>query len=259
MNSELYFLSKTSFTDGVHILTPVKNDFENLYINVRFKEKRIYSDEELKLLPFTSDSNPHKREWEVRAKSFHRFKKYLSTKSSDLNILDLGCGNGWYFGQLLKSFNHNYYCADVNLTELKQGRKVFNSEKIKFIYADIFNSSIPDKSFDLITINAAIQYFPDLKKLLNRLLNLLTTDGEIHIIDSPFYTDTETENAKQRTFNYYSSIGFPEMAKYYFHYSWNEITFFKYKILYDPNTTLNKIKKIFRLQDSPFPWVVVKK
>ena len=259
MNSELNFFNKSSLADGVYILTPVKNDFEDLYIKVRSKEKRVYTDEELKLLPFASDSNAHKKEWELRAKSFLRFKQYLKTKNAQLNFLDLGCGNGWFCGQLLKFFNHNYYCFDINLTELKQGKKVFGSDQIKFIYADVFADSIPDKSFDLITINAAVQYFQELKTLLNRLLNLLSKDGEIHIIDSPFYKNTEADNAKRRTFEYYSSIGFPKTANFYFHHSWNELTGFNYKLLYYPSTSLNKIKKIFGLHDSPFPWVVIKK
>jgi SAM-dependent methyltransferase len=159
-------------SDGVFVLSPVISKFEDIYLKVREKENRIYSDNELRLLPFASISNPHNNEWDLRAKSFQRFKEYLKTKKQNLNILDLGCGNGWFCGQLSKSLNHNFYCVDVNLTELKQGRKVFNSERINFIYADIFSSEIPTSSFDIITVNAAVQYFPDLSKLL-RTFHLL--------------------------------------------------------------------------------------
>lgn len=259
MNPEINFLNKSSLTEGVHILTRVKNDFEDLYIKVRSKEKRVYSDDELKLLPFASNLNPHKKEWKARAKSFLRFKKYLQIKNGNLNFLDLGCGNGWFCGQLSKIFNHNYLCIDVNLTELKQARKVFDSDKLKFIYADIFTVQFLPNYFDLITINAAIQYFRELKTLLNRLLIFLRNDGEIHIIDSPFYTDTEIENARKRTSEYYSSIGFPLMTNHYFHHSRDELSGFNYNLLYDPNSLLNKTKKILGVKDSPFPWIVIKK
>lgn len=245
--------------DGIHILSDINYDFEEIYLKVREKEKRINSNSELILLPFASSSNPHKKEWDLRAKSFQRFKEYLKTKKQDLNILDIGCGNGWFCGQLSKTFNHHFYCVDVNMTEMKQGRKVFNSKQLNFIYADIFNSEIPRESFDIITVNAAVQYFPDLNKLLSKLISLLNENGEIHILDSPFYSKSEAVNAKKRTMDYYSSLGFPEMADKYYHRTWNELSGFNFEILYQPNSIENKIKKIFSVKDSPFPWIKITK
>jgi len=257
MSTELLNLTKYSLNDGVYILSTVNDHFENTYLKVREKENRIYSDNELMLLPFASGSNPHKREWDLRAKSFLRIKEYLKTKKQNLNLLDLGCGNGWFCGHLSKSFNHNFYCVDVNLTEMKQGRKVFNSEKLNFIYADIFNSEIPQTSFDMITVNAAVQYFPDLKRLLKKLTALISNNGEVHILDSPFYSKSEAVNAKKRTMDYYSSIGFSEMADNYYHHTWDELSEFKFEILYQLNSISNKIKRLILKADSPFPWIKI--
>jgi len=250
-------LAKYNKDEGVFILSPINSKFEDIYLNVREKENRIYSDSELKSLPFASSSNPHKNEWDLRAKSMQRFKEYLKTKKQNLNLLDLGCGNGWFCGQLSKSFNNNFYCVDVNLTELKQGRKVFNSEHIKFVYADIFNSEIPQTSFNIITVNAAVQYFPNLKRLIERLLTLINHDGEVHILDSPFYSESEVVNAKNRTMDYYSSIGFKEMADSYYHHTWDELSKFKFEILYRLNSISNKIKRLILKADSPFPWIKI--
>ncbi len=257
MSAELLNLTKYPLNDGVYILSTINDNFENTYLKVREKENRIYFDNALRVLPFAPSSNPHKNEWDLRSKSFQRFKEYLKTKKSDLNILDLGCGNGWFCGQLSRSFDHNFYCADVNLNELKQGRRVFNSERINFIYADIFNTEIPKASFDIITVNAAVQYFPNLKKLIERLLTLISESGEIHLIDSPFYKPEEVDTAKKRTIEYYSSIGFPEMANNYFHHSWEVLSAFNYEIPYDPHSIFNKIKKILMMKDSPFSWIKI--
>lgn len=256
MSTELINLSTYPLTDGVYIFSKVNDNFENTYLKVREKENRIFSNDELKQLPFAWDSNPHKKEWDLRAESFQRFKKYFETKKQNQNILDLGCGNGWFCGQLSKSFDHNFYCVDVNLTELNQGRRVFHSERLRFIYADIFEAKFPEKYFGYILINAAIQYFPDISKLLNKLLALLNENGEIHIIDSPIYSVDESIKAKERTKNYYLSLGFPEMSDKYHHHTWKEIQQFNYKILYNPFTTLNKFKKYF-IKDSPFPWIEI--
>ncbi|MBK9097270.1 MAG: class I SAM-dependent methyltransferase [bacterium] len=254
MQDSIINLSKYNSDEGVYVLSPISDTFEDVYLKVRQKENRVYADAELILLPFASSSNPHKSEWDLRSKSFQRFREYLKTKKSDLNILDLGCGNGWFCGQLSKSFNQNFYCVDVNLTELIQGRRVFNSEHLRFIYVNIFEAKLPEKGFDIILINAAIQYFPDISKLLNKLLTLLKVNGELHIIDSPIYSVNEAIKAKERTQNYYSSIGFPEMSDKYHHHTWEDIRQFNYKILYNPLTLTNKIKKIF-VRDSPFPWI----
>lgn len=256
MQNPIINLSKFNSDEGVYVLSPINNTFEDVYLKVREKENRVYADAELILLPFASSSNPHKSEWNLRARSYLRFKEYLNAKKQGLNILDLGCGNGWFCGQLSKSFNHDFYLVDVNFTELTQGRRVFNSEKLKFIYADIFESKFPEKGFDIILINAAIQYFPDISKLLNKLLTLLKVNGELHIIDSPIYSVNEAIKAKERTQNYHSSIGFPEMSDKYHHHTWEDIRQFNYKILYNPLTLTNKIKKIF-VRDCPFPWIKI--
>jgi ubiquinone/menaquinone biosynthesis C-methylase UbiE len=250
-------INKFTSDDGVYILSKVNDTFEKFYLKVREKEKRVYSDIELQLLPFPSQSNPHKDEWKLRAKSFIRFREYLKTKTGILNILDLGCGNGWFYGQLSKSFSHNFYCTDINLTELKQGRKVFNSEQIKFAYADIFAAEIPKASFDIITMNAAIQYFPELNKLINRLSSLLNENGEVHILDSPFYSKSEAVNAKKRTMNYYSALGFKEMAENYYHHIWNELSEFKSEILFQPDSVTNRVKRLFSKTVSPFHWLKI--
>ena len=243
----------------VYILSEINSQFEETYLKVREKEKRIYTDDEVKTLPFATDKNPHKDEWELREKSFKRFKKYLESKEENLRILDLGCGNGWFCGQLSKSFNHSFYCVDVNLTELKQAARVFKSEKLKFIYANIFAAEMLIGSFDLITINAAVQYFPDLQKMLVRLLSLIKERGEIHILDSPFYADDEVENAKKRTGDYYESIGSPEMADRYFHHTYGELGDFKRRYLYQPPSAIKRIRRLITPKDSPFPWIVIDK
>jgi ubiquinone/menaquinone biosynthesis C-methylase UbiE len=251
-------LTPISVQNGVYILSNIDTEFETTYIKVRQKEDRIYSDDELKNLPFASETNPHKMEWKLRANSFLRFKRYLKSGNKVKKILDLGCGNGWFCGQLSKSFNHDYYCFDINLTELKQGRRIFISEKMKFIYADIFDLVLPNNSFDIIIINAAIQYFQDLKKLLLKLLTILNDRGEIHIIDSPIYSDTDAINAKQRTKDYYSAMGFTEMIENYHHHTWKEFNDVNYKVLYNPRSAINMLKKII-VSDSPFPWIKVSK
>jgi len=243
--------------NGVVRISEVDEAFEKLYLQVRKKENRIYSDDEIKLLPYASKVNPHKNEWALRTKSFLRFKEYLSQKKSKLNILDLGCGNGWLAGQLAKEFEHNYFCVDVNLTELEQAARVFENNNIKFIYADIFATTFPANTFDIVIINSALQYFQNISALLKELFFISKTYGEVHIIDTPFYDQNELMQAKNRTLKYYTSLGFSEMAGKYFHHTLEDFRYLRYSYLYNPDSFKNKLSKFVFDQDSPFPWLLV--
>ena len=251
---EFKHLSKIN---GVIRISEVDSAFENIYLQVRKREKRIYSDDELNLLPYAYKNNPHKNEWELRAKSFLRFKNYLSLKTSKLNILDLGCGNGWFTGQLSKEFHHNYFCVDVNIIELEQAARVFDNGQINFIYSDIISTSLPTNIFDIVIINSALQYFQNISVLMKELFFISKPYGEIHIIDSPFYKQQYLPQAKNRTLKYYQSLGFPEMAKNYFHHTIDELKYLRHSYFYNPGAIKNKLSSIFFEKDSPFPWIVI--
>jgi ubiquinone/menaquinone biosynthesis C-methylase UbiE len=242
---------------GVIKISEVDDVFENLYLKVRKKEKRIYSDDEIKLLPYASELNPHKDEWALRTKSYLRFREYLSHKTSKLNILDLGCGNGWFTGQLSKDFNHNYFGVDINLNELEQAARVFNNDNTRFIYADIFSTSLPANTFDVVIINSALQYFQNISVLMKELFYISKPYADIHIIDTPFYKQQELMHAKARTLRHYQSLGFTEMAKNYYHHSIDEIKYLRHSYLYNPNSVKNKLTNLFFEKDSPFPWILV--
>lgn len=228
-----------------------KNAFSDLYINVRKKESRFYSQEEIKTLPNLEKNHPHYAEWQLRKKSSNRFINYLKKTNRPLKILEIGCGNGW-FSHLMSMIEKTEVTGlDVTIAELEQAAKVFDKENLSFIYADLFEKNqLNDKQFDVIVFNSSLQYFENLKELFKVVGRLLSENGEIHIIDSPFYKASEIEKAKERTQNHYKNLGFPEMAKNYFHHRFDELR--KYKIMYNPFSFLRYFKK-----DSPFYWVLI--
>ncbi len=161
---------------------------ENLYLTVREKEKRIYDDSTLISLPDIDVFHPHYYEWQVRKKSLRNLLKYVLQYKKNIDILDLGCGNGWLSNFISSWSGNDVYAVDLNMKELEQGAKVFcHNDKLFFIYGDIADNIFFPKSFDIIIIASAIQYFDNLNILLNRLFYFLKPGGEIHIIDSPIY------------------------------------------------------------------------
>ena len=260
MNSNSSFLEKNVPKNGVYYLTSaVTESFENAYISVRKREKRIYDDGLVKLLPNIHSDHFHHSEWNLRRSHFFRLKRYFGQYKIQNGALDLGCGNGWFTHHLHQWIKAPVYGIDVNRLELEQAARLFNQPTCTFIYADIFTAVLPPHHFDLICLNSVIQYFPSLEQLLNHLFSLLRDKGEIHIIDSPLYQEKELADAKARTRSYYDTMGLPEMAEHYFHHSWDALGGFNYDKLYSNTMLINKLKSKFIKRQNPFPWLRLKK
>jgi SAM-dependent methyltransferase len=262
--------SESSSDAGVTILSAGDPHFEELYLLVRQKEGRIYSDSEVVRLPFASRQNPHRREWKLRAGTFIRFKEYLAGKAEGLRLLDLGCGYGWFSARLARDHRHTFCCMDVNLPELQQGARLFASKSVQFIRADIFDDRFSLAPFDLVVLNGSIQYFAEIPRLLTGLGRLLNSRGEIHILDSPFYDANELEAARQRTAQYYSALRVPEMSRWYHHHSLDELAGWRYELMAKPNLWSRMVARVLGKRQSlagpvsphsrrgGFPWIIVR-
>ena len=241
----------------VYIATQVlaDNGFESNYIALRKKENRLYADGIVSQLP-NGNGTFQPDEWKMRSRSATRVMDYFRQKQN-ASILDLGCGNGWFSALLANSCNCEVLGVDLNLTELKQAARVFDKPKLNFVYADIFKWPKQNGIFDFVVINAAIQYFPDFGKLMDRLFSLLKNGGGVHIIDSPFYKAQDVEGAKMRSWKYYSEMGFEKMADNYFHHTFEELNKFDFETMYKPRKS-TFIGKLLKEKDIPFPWVRIK-
>lgn len=225
---------------------------EALYLEVRHREGRVLADEVVKNLPLVSKLSLYAKEWTWRQRSFQRFMASLP-KESPLRILDLGCGNGWMANRLAENPNWEVVAIDLNQEELEQGARLFGRSNLKFYYADILEDKYPNQHFDIILLAASVQYFPDLRLLIEELRKHLASMGQIHLLDSPCYKTREDQTAAhQRTSDYYQKIGVPEMARFYHHHGWEVVKALGGK---DLNNTLwiNILQKTGWL--SPFPWL----
>jgi len=192
---------------------------EALYINVRSTEGRVITDDILRMLPDVSANSPYKQEWILRAENYKKLIKHIHTSfaGKPITILDVGCGNGWMSNKL-SAEGHHVTGMDLNMTELTQAEQVFGtSATLTWVYADIMKDE-PGKKYDLILFSASVQYFPNLQMLTQRIQQFLNAEGEIHFHDSVFYDDNSATEAKQRSIAYYTNLGFPDMAGYYFHH-----------------------------------------
>lgn len=253
----MIFLDAFTQEKGVFQLSKLNDKFESSYLKLREKENRVLSDAEVGLLPNLASNLPHSKEWRLRQDSKNRVTNYLSQKKFQ-SALDIGCGNGW-FTNILANCVDNVVGLDVNMLELEQASRVFSKPNLHFCYADLFDAELPKSGFDLITLNASVQYFSHLTRLVDRLLELLSDSGEIHFIDSPFYSNNEVPKAEDRSKEYYQAMDAPEMAKFYHHHTWGALKTYPYVLLFNPTTLSNKLKKKMGVPLSPFPWIVIRK
>lgn len=230
--------------------------FEEIYFQLRSKEQRMYSDAELIHLPEISVTHPYYKEWQLRKKSAGKLIQWLLKKKQPLHILEVGCGNGWLAKLLAGIPGSEVTGSDINYTELQQGAKVFAGiPQLHFIYGDIRNDLFDKNSFDCIVFAASLQYFPSLQEIITAGSFLLKAGGEIHILDTPLYKQSDVAAAKKRTADYYNSMGMPDMATHYFHHSWQALEEFDYQLLHNPAS----LQHFFSTTKNPFPWICIKR
>jgi ubiquinone/menaquinone biosynthesis C-methylase UbiE len=236
------------------------SQFEEAYIALRKKENRLYEDAIVKDLPQIPKMHPLRNEWLLRSTSLRKLVVHLRSRRSCKLVLEIGCGNGWLSHRLSEGLDVEVCAIDINQKELLQGARVFSgNERICFTYADVFSLPNDFVAFDTIVLASSIQYFPYLKKLIDRLLKLLSYHGEIHIIDSPLYpTAGVAKLARGRSEQYFKSIGFPAMTANYYHHTIDELSAYNHRVLFDPNLIMSRLAgKIFRKPRPVFPWIVV--
>ena len=230
-----------------------------LYLRLREKEGRLYTDDIVARLPVISPEHRFAAEWRARARSVSRLTSYLSARPRPLSILELGCGNGWLSNLISKS-RHSVLGMDQNRHELKQARRVFQANSnLSFFEADIFFAPFIPARFDVIILASVLQYFQDALELVSVLSNYLKPNGEIHILDTPLYVDNELDAAILRSRQYYTALGFPEMMSHYFHHRASDVQTLHPMILYQPRPWTLRLKHLVGQDDSPFPWIMIKK
>jgi SAM-dependent methyltransferase len=243
----------------LYFLSPPDSNFQDIYLAVRKIESRLYADEEVRQLPFVLPDHRYFEEWRLRQKSFRRLLGYLGKQSVKGPWLDLGCGNGWLTHHLAELPATEVLGLDKNLEELEQAARLFSNDHCYYAYGDIFEVDFPGGFFERIILSSVIQYFPSLSQLIKRLLDMLMEKGEIHLLDSPVYSEADIPGAKKRTLDYYRKLEMEEMAKFYHHHSWQDLHSFSYEIHYPRRPLLYAIRQKLGYKDMPFPWICIRK
>lgn len=93
-------------------------------------------------------------------------------------ILEPGCGTGLYTRMLLEAFpDANIHGVDISSAMLAGAREHMNDPRVRFDHRDA--EELERGRYDLITANAAFQWFAHLPRTLARLLGMLEEGGSL--------------------------------------------------------------------------------
>jgi len=115
----------------------------DLYLRVREKEGRLYSDQIVARLPDIPADHPLADEWRARAESANRLAHYIARLPQPPRILELGCGNGWLSHKLASIGGVRVWGLDRGGSELTQAWRLFHASNLVFLNADIFRPPLP--------------------------------------------------------------------------------------------------------------------
>lgn len=228
--------------------------FGEEYLRLRDLERRVLSDELVVKLPNLPVDHPHASEWKKRWPTLERFRGWITEHEEQQHWLELGCGNGWFSNWIHQQSGARVTGVDLNIDELEQAARCF--PELTWVHADIFQAAFPAAPFDVIVLNAAVQYFERLEELLERLQSLIIPGGSIHLLDSAFYTNEEAKAAHERSKAYYEKMGCPTMINHYHHRTWDELASWKHTVHYTPRKA-SLFSRLLGKAESPFPWIEV--
>lgn len=239
-------------------LEPYLKQQAHQYGELREKEGRLFTDEQLATLPDLDPAHPLAAEFRIRKYSMKRLLKYLK-RSEVSSVLEIGCGNGWLLAQVTSQLGIEGTGVDIFRPELEQAARVFSDAPIDWIQGNIFREILPPASFDAVIVASAAQYFNNLGQLIDRAKTLLRDDGCLHIIDTPFYRANKVKQVTTRTYNYYESISMPWMTGQYFHHTYKELNGINYRFLHKPTAIGKRFRRIMNKAVVPFPHIQISK
>lgn len=146
------------------------------------------------------------RLWRARLKAISAAAALLAPVASGTPpvLLDIGSGGGWaarYFQQ-----------ADVIAIDVLDVEAGSNALHVR---ADMRRLPLRDRSADSALFAASLHYAP-IEDVIREAARVLRLGGLMVAVDSPMYADQHRQaQAQQRSADYYTRAGFPELAASY--------------------------------------------
>lgn len=145
-------------------------------------------------LPFRDLSGRHRDIWAMRRRSYQTLlagvlEPQVKATGRPLRVLDLGAGNGWLSYRLSQQ---GYQVAAVDLLTNSidgLGAHTHYDRPFLAIQAEFDRLPLSEGQADVVIFNGSLHYASHYEQTLVEVLRVLTEDGRMVIMDSPFYHD----------------------------------------------------------------------
>ena len=136
---------------------------------------------------------------------------------TNLQVLDLGCGDGLFLDHLDKLINIEFLMGIDNDKKLiKKANRIKFIGKNKFLCKNFENIKNLNQKFDIIIASGFLGVFEDTEKIIKKTIKLLKKNGNIYIfqrlnsfpIDTKYYTKLPNNKkwTNPRTLHYYKNF-----------------------------------------------------
>jgi SAM-dependent methyltransferase len=187
------------------------------YETIRKKEGRGQPDPSYyRSLPWRDLSGTFKNDWRIRAHSFDTFiKEFFIPQETNsklpLKILDIGAGNCWLSNRLSE---RGHALASIDLMDNNfdgLGAHIYYDTALLPIQAEFDHLPFEAQQADLAIFNASFHYSAHFEDTLKEIMRVLTKEGQIVILDSPFYYNPASgeKMVREREERFTHLYGFP--------------------------------------------------
>jgi ubiquinone/menaquinone biosynthesis C-methylase UbiE len=114
------------------------------------------------------------------------------------NVLDLGCGFGWFCRWAHQQGAAHVLGIDVSERMLARAKETTDAPSITYIKADMEHLQLQPKSFDVVYSSLALHYVDNLTGLLSQAYRSLVPGGTlVFSVEHPIFTATSWPNWSQ--------------------------------------------------------------
>jgi SAM-dependent methyltransferase len=149
-------------------------------------------------LPYRDLSGNNSQQWTIRARTFRYIERHIvpslrSNNKDQLQILDLGAGNGWMSYRFALA-GHAPVAVDLLTNDTDGlGAAIHYQKQLATLFprvqAELDILPFTDDAFDLVIFNASFHYSEDYEKTIAEALRCTRTGGTILIADTPWYSN----------------------------------------------------------------------